>query len=287
MKVKFLFAVATLLLSWGSVQSPRPADDVELFKDDFSRFPPGVLSAPVGLLNGAIQEYHYIEHRGVPTRPVAQPDRAPRLVGRGRRGRRPVPGAAHRQPRTGARHSAVRDRRSGVARLPRRGVGQAALVGEGGGAGGALPHVPPLLPAGARGGHAVAAGRQAAVRRAVPRGGLARGGGAPFPYDTKTWYRLEAAVEGDRLRASVDGRPLIDVRDRELAEGIAGLTANRPARFRSFRVTATRHRSRRSAPARGAPGSRSRPFAGREPTAKGVAEVRHAGLRCRAQRTLR
>ena len=41
MKVKFLFAVATLLLSWGSVQSPRPIDDVELFADDFSRFPPG------------------------------------------------------------------------------------------------------------------------------------------------------------------------------------------------------------------------------------------------------
>ena len=34
-----------------------------------------MLSAPLGLLNGAIQEYHYIEHRGVPHAPVAQPDR--------------------------------------------------------------------------------------------------------------------------------------------------------------------------------------------------------------------
>ena len=44
---------------------------VELFADDFSRFPPGWLSKPVGTLNGAIQEYHYLPHRGVPTRPWA------------------------------------------------------------------------------------------------------------------------------------------------------------------------------------------------------------------------
>ena len=37
----------------------------DLFRDDFSRFPPGALSAPLGQLNGAIQEYRYNEHRGV------------------------------------------------------------------------------------------------------------------------------------------------------------------------------------------------------------------------------
>jgi hypothetical protein len=37
----------------------------------------------------------------------------------------------------------------------------------------------------------------------------------------------------------VDGQPLQDVRDGELAAGIAGLTANAPARFRAFRVTAS------------------------------------------------
>ena len=45
----------------------------ELFRDDFSRFPPGLLSAPMGQLNGAIQEYHYIEHRGVRTHPWRNP----------------------------------------------------------------------------------------------------------------------------------------------------------------------------------------------------------------------
>ena len=43
----------------------------ELFRDDFSRYPAGWLSSPVGQLNAAIQEYHYLPHRGVPTGPVA------------------------------------------------------------------------------------------------------------------------------------------------------------------------------------------------------------------------
>src|SRR5215468_6687510 len=46
---------------------------VELFRDDFSKFPPGWLSKPVGLLNGAIQEYHYLQSRGVATFPWYNP----------------------------------------------------------------------------------------------------------------------------------------------------------------------------------------------------------------------
>src|ERR1041385_2814592 len=47
------------------------ASGAELFRDDFGRFPPGQLSSPVGQLNGAIQEYHYLPHRGVPLGPWA------------------------------------------------------------------------------------------------------------------------------------------------------------------------------------------------------------------------
>jgi hypothetical protein len=47
------------------------APAADLFRDDFSRYPPGLLSSPVGQLNGAIQEYHYLPHRGVPLGPWA------------------------------------------------------------------------------------------------------------------------------------------------------------------------------------------------------------------------
>ena len=59
----------------------------------------------------------------------------------------------------------------------------------------------------------------------------------PFKYDTKTRYRLDVSAVGDWLRGSVDGKLIVDVRDSELSAGIAGITANMPARFKFFRVT--------------------------------------------------
>ena len=52
------------LLSLIALAAPLTAAD--LFKDDFSSFPAGPLTNPVGTLNAAIQEYHYLAHRGVP-----------------------------------------------------------------------------------------------------------------------------------------------------------------------------------------------------------------------------
>lgn len=37
----------------------------ELFRDDFSKFPPRVFSELIKGLNNAIQEYHYLPHRGL------------------------------------------------------------------------------------------------------------------------------------------------------------------------------------------------------------------------------
>lgn len=48
-----------------------PCYGADLFRDDFSGFPPGWLSSPIGQLNAAIQEYHYLPHRGVPLEPWA------------------------------------------------------------------------------------------------------------------------------------------------------------------------------------------------------------------------
>ena len=54
--MRFLTLLLLLAPAWGA----------ELFRDDFSKFPPGWLTSPVGTLNPAIQEYHYLPHRGVP-----------------------------------------------------------------------------------------------------------------------------------------------------------------------------------------------------------------------------
>jgi hypothetical protein len=66
--VSLALAVATSIAA-----APPAARAGELFKDDFSRYPPGPLSQPLGQLNGAIQEYHRIPHRGVATDPWWNP----------------------------------------------------------------------------------------------------------------------------------------------------------------------------------------------------------------------
>ena len=59
---------ALLLISCAQTSAPVASGD-ELFRDDFSRYPIGILTWPVGQLNPAIQEYHYVAQRGVPLGP--------------------------------------------------------------------------------------------------------------------------------------------------------------------------------------------------------------------------
>ena len=159
----------------------------DLFFDDFSRFPPGLLSAPIGQLNGAIQEYHYLPHRGVPLGPwgnaICHLDA---WVGR-RRGRHAVPRAAHGQRAAAADEPAVRDRRSGVGRLHAskcrcRPLSLADMAGRGL----PLPHQPPLLPVRADRRQRGAAGRAPADREdasASPSGASWRSVAVPLRHD--------------------------------------------------------------------------------------------------------
>jgi len=231
-------ALVVVLAATLSGAGRASTDRVELFADDFSRFPPGMLSAPIGLLNGAIQEYHYIEHRGVSTRPWRNP-----LVhldtwaaGDDREG----PYLEQHTINTDARFNplfvtgdpAWRDYTVEASIQPL-----------------SLEQFAGLAVRYRTNRHyyriALEQGTHLRVAERLPFDQEFRVSAwrpiaeAPFPYDTKTSYRLAVTVEGDRLRASIDGRELLDVRDRELAAGIAGITANMPARFRKFRVTAT------------------------------------------------
>ena len=228
--------LAALLACWCVRRGVQ--EEVELFRDDFSRFSPGVLSAPLGLLNGAIQEYHYIEHRGVRTHPWRNPIVHLDSWAAGDEGA--VPYVEQHLINEDLRFAPLfvtgdpewRDYRVEVSVRP------LSLTKEAGLAfryrtsrhyyrlaleDGKRLRLALRLPTDEE--FRVSAWREIAV--------------APFTYDTRTWYRLELSAEGDRLRGWVDGKPLIDVRDRELAAGIAGVTANMPARFKEFRVTTT------------------------------------------------
>ncbi len=210
---------------------------VVLFSDDFSRFPPGMLSAPIGLLNGAIQEYHYIEHRGVRTHPWRNPivHLDSWAAGDSPEGPYLEQHTVNLEPErvtplfvTG--DPEWRDYRVDVSIQPLSLEKEAGLV---------------LRYRTSRHYYRVALEGGARLRLTVRLpidqdfrvSAWRELASVPFTYDTKRWYRLEASAEGDRIRASVDGRQLIDVRDRELTSGTAGLTANMPARFQSFRVT--------------------------------------------------
>ena len=64
-------------------------------------------------------------------------------------------------------------------------------------------------------------------------------GSAPFDYDVTKAYELKVEALGPRIRAFVDGKGLLELQDAELLKGRVGVIANIPARFYSFRVTTT------------------------------------------------
>ncbi len=69
MRLRWISAFLLVLACGGRLAGRTSAADAVLLDDDFSRYPPGLLSAPIGQLNPAIQEYHYLAHRGVPLAP--------------------------------------------------------------------------------------------------------------------------------------------------------------------------------------------------------------------------
>src|SRR5687767_11556487 len=212
--------------------------DVQLFADDFSRFPPGLLSAPLGQLNGAIQEYHYIEHRGVRTHPWRNPIVHLDSWAAGDEGDKPyleqhlINEDLRFAPLFVTGDAEWRDYRVEVSVRPLSLQKEAGLAFR---YRTSRSYYRLALEDGTR--------LRLALRLPIDQefrvSAWRELASAPFAYDTKTWYRLEASAEGDRLRGSVDGKLLIDIRDAELGAGMAGITANMPARFKAFKVTST------------------------------------------------
>jgi len=217
----------------------------DLFRDDFSRYPPGWLSEPVGQLSGAIQEYHYLAHRGVPLGPwenalcyldawvAGDEDGKPYLE-----------------------QHLVNDR----VRL----LNPTLVTGDPEWSDYAVEvKVKPLSLAEMAGVvfryhtnrhyylFALTSGKKARLALRLPlekKYGVADWrelGQAGFTYDTKRYYSLKVENQGARIRAYVDGKLVLEASDGEILKGKAGITANIPARFQDFRVSASDEAERR------------------------------------------
>lgn len=61
---------------------------------------------------------------------------------------------------------------------------------------------------------------------------------APFPFDSDRFYRMKLVLTGELLQVYVDGKPVLEVKDKAAAEGgRVGLTADRPAAYGEIWVT--------------------------------------------------
>ena len=230
------FLIGALLLL--TVASPVVAAD--LFSDDFSRFPPGWLSSPVGTLNAAIQEYHYLANRGVPLGPwenaICHLDAwvVGDENGKTYLEQHLAPGSTNQFTNaifiTGdpewsditvelkVKPLSLDDFAGVVFRYhTNRHYYLFALTG--GNRARLVLHLPiekQLL---------VPEWRELAS--------------AAFRYDTQHYYTLRVENQGPHIRGYVDGTLILEANDSEILNGKAGLSAIIPARFQDFRVTAS------------------------------------------------
>jgi rhamnogalacturonan endolyase len=222
----------------GRLWARYPAIPADLFRDDFSGFPPGWLTRPIGQLNAAIQEYHYLPHRGVPLGPwanaichldawaVGDEEGTPYLE---QHTVNPQAGLMNPLFITGdpewgddtvevsVKPLSLDDMAGVVFRYhTNRHYYLFALTG------GKTARLAVRLPL------------EKAFRVAEWR----ELGNRPFAYDTTRYHRLTVENQGPTIRASIDGQLVLTAEDGELVRGKAGVTANIPARFRDFRVRA-------------------------------------------------
>jgi hypothetical protein len=211
----------------------------DLFRDDFSRYPPGLLSQPIGQLNGAIQEYHYIEHRGVRTHPWRNP-----IV------HLDSWAVSDEEGKPYLEQHLVNDMPGRTTPLFVTGDAEWADYT-------VAADVKPLSFAelagivfryrtsrhyylfALRGGNEAVLLVRNPIEKEFRRAGWRELAAAPFRYDTRRYYRLSVDNDGPRMRASIDGQQALSASDSELLKGEAGLMANVPARFRDFAVTAS------------------------------------------------
>src|SRR5436190_105874 len=219
----------------GAQSKPMAAAGDELFRDDFSRFPVGMLSAPLGQLNAAVQEYHWLEKRGVSLEPwensimyldpwtAGEEDGKPYLemhlsaANRYMETSLLAPAFVTGDPewRDCTVEALVRplsfDETAGLVFRYHTNRHQYIFVFDKG--------------------KQVRLAVRGMIEKSFCRVAVRDLGSADFAYDTRTWYRMRVENEGSKIRAYVDGKLLISAEDDELLSGKVGLIAQSPARF--------------------------------------------------------
>jgi hypothetical protein len=230
MRFQGLFAVAVL--------GAGAAAGADLFRDDFSHFPPGWLTFPVGGLNAAIQEYHYLPHRGVPLTPWESPIcHLDSWIVSDEQGKPYLEeqldaGASQWTPPlfiTGDPEWGDYTVEAKVKLLSLNEMAGVVFRYH------TNRHYYAFV---LSGGNKARLAAHQALEPALRVHGWRELGEAPFSYDNTRYYQLKVENDGPRIRAYVDGRLLLEASDSELLRGKAGLLAATPARFQEFVVSA-------------------------------------------------
>ena len=233
-----LTAAALIVTSGAPYQSVLSANgERELFADDFSKLPAGWLSSPVGTLNGAIQEYHYLPHRGVPLgkweNAICHLDAW--IIG-DEEGTsfleqhtvHPLPELSTPMFVTG--DPEWQDYRSEVRVRPLALNQTLGLVFRYH----TNRHYYMLALSGGDTAKLVVRQPVEKTFRIAEFRELAK---IPFKYDTSRYLTLAVQNEGAKITAFIDGKAVMDATDSEIAKGKTGVAASVPARFQKFRVT--------------------------------------------------
>src|SRR5581483_4025805 len=210
----------------------------DLFRDDFSSFPPGWLTHPVGLLNGAIQEYHYVATRGVP---LGAWENA----------------ICHLDAWVAGDEAGRPYLEQHLTSSSNQFTDAIFLTGDPEWSNYAVEaKIKPLLLDGEAGilfryhtnrhyyrfaltGNRVQLSLHLPVEDnfRVPK--WRELASAALPYDAKHYYTLRVENDGPHMRGYVDGKLVLEASDSEILKGKAGITAGMPARFMDFAVTTT------------------------------------------------
>ena len=232
-----MFLPTTLLRALAAAAILLPMGGAELFHDDFSKFPPGLLSSPLGQLNGAIQEYHYLANRGVPLAPWEN-------------------AICHQDAWLISDENGRPYLEQHLDKTANMFTNALFITGD--------PEwsdytvealVKPLSLDDVAGvvfryhtnhhyysftlslGHTARLALRLPLEQAFEQDQWRELARVEFPYDVQRYYTLRVENSGPRIRAYIDGQLVAQAEDAEILKGRTGVTAAVPARFQDFRVT--------------------------------------------------